>query len=473
MTKRAIAGVSAAGPLASIVEEVLSAALAAVEPGAAVRRFLQRRGPILQIGPQRAARPTRSYDLRHGRVFLLGIGKAAYPMTRAAWEVVADRVAACLLVTKDGYAGPAWSGCRVRTAGHPVPDERSRAAAQEVRRMLRAAGPADLVLVLLSGGGSALLTLPAPGVSLRDLQALHQALLASGATIHEINAVRKHIDLVKGGGLTRWAAPAQVATLILSDVLDDDLSVIASGPTAADPTTYADAWAVLTRYGLTQTLPAGVHAYLQAGLTGRAPETAKPHDPLFATGTWIIVGNVRQAAEAAVQAAGARGWHSAVLTSQLQGEARHVGQVLAAIVREMAFYQRPWPRPACIIAGGETTVTLGAEVGRGGRNQELALAAVPLLAAAPDVALVAFATDGTDGPTDAAGAVVTGATWSRAQALGLEPSTFLRGHDAYSFFAQVGGLLRSGPTFTNVNDLVLLCSYAPQTQSLRPTGERL
>ncbi len=454
-----ISGLDFLGPYAAPVEAVLRAALAAVEPGAAVRAHLQRVGDTLRVGPAGAAEPAFTHDLARGRVFLLGVGKAAYPMTRAAWEILADRVAQGLVVTKDGYAGPAWERVTVREAGHPVPDARSVAAAQAAQRLLRAAGPDDLVLVLLSGGGSALLTWPVPGVTLADMQAVTQALLASGATIHEINAVRKHLDRVKGGGLARWAAPATVLTLVLSDVLGDDLSVIASGPTAPDPSTYADAWAVLERYGLTADLPPGVRGHLQAGLEGRAPETAKPGDPIFRGTGWFVVGSVRHAAEAAQAAAAAQGWHAAVLSTMLQGEAREVGRALAAVLHEMARFGRPWPRPAGVVVGGETTVTLGPNPGRGGRNQELALAAVEPLAGLERVALVTFATDGTDGPTDAAGAVVTGETAARAQALGLEPRAYLARHDAYTFFHQVGGLLRIGPTRTNVNDLILLCTW--------------
>jgi len=459
VTKRVISGLDILGPRASEVDAVLRAALAAVEPAAAVRAHLHRVGDILRVGPAAAAASARAYDLARGRVFVLGVGKAAYPMTRAAWEQVADRAAGCLIITKDGYGGPAWPGCTVLHAGHPVPDERSIAAAQAVQSLLRATHANDLVLVLLSGGGSALLTWPVAGVSLADLRAVTQGLLASGATIHEINAVRKHLDQVKGGGLARWAAPAAVVTLVLSDVLGDDLSVIASGPTAPDPSTYADAWAVLARYGLSAALPPGVRAHLQAGLAGRAPETAKPGDAVFARAAWFVVGSLRHAAEAASQAAAAQGKHTAVLTTVLQGEAREVGRTLAAVLHEMARFERPWPRPACIVAGGETTVTLGPNPGRGGRNQELALAAVEPLAGLPRVALVAFATDGTDGPTDAAGAVVTGHTAAHARALGLDPQAFLARHDAYAFFAQTGGLLRPGPTQTNVNDVLLLCTW--------------
>ncbi len=458
MTKRVISGLEKAGPLAAALDAILRAALAAVDPEAAVRRVLHRQGDTLRVRPARAATNGFTHDLGQGRVYLLGVGKAAYPMTRAAWAVLSDRVAACLMVTKDGHGGPTWPGCALLEAGHPLPDARSLAAAQQVRGLLRATTPADLVVVLLSGGGSALLSAPVPGVTLADLQALTQALLGSGATIHEVNAVRKHLDQVKGGGLARWAAPARVLTLVLSDVLGDDLSVIASGPTAPDPSTYADAWAVLQRYGLTAALPPGVRAHLQAGLAGRAAETAKPGDAVFRRAVWFIVGSVRHAADAAARAAAAQGWHHAVLSTSVQGEAREVGRVLAAVLHEMARHQRPWPRPACAVVGGETTVTLGPNPGRGGRNQELALAAVEPLAGLPRVALVAFATDGTDGPTDAAGAVVTGETWAQARGQGLNPRDYLARHDAYTFFVRVGGLLRPGPTRTNVNDLTLLCT---------------
>ncbi|HWQ15006.1 MAG TPA: DUF4147 domain-containing protein, partial [Roseiflexaceae bacterium] len=340
-------------------------------------------------------------------------------------------------------------------AGHPVPDERSVAAGRAVAALLAGATERDLVLVLISGGGSALLTLPVPGVALDDMQALTRALLASGASINEINALRKHLDRVKGGGLARMAHPATLAALALSDVVGSPLDVIASGPTVADTSTFADAWGVLERYGLADSAPGPILDHLRRGLAGAAPETPKPGDPALEGVQNVVVGSNAQAAAAALEAARAEGFHPLLLTTYLQGEAREIGRALAAVAREIAASGNPLPRPACLVAGGETTVTLRG-AGRGGRNQELALAAAADLAGLEGVALVALATDGDDGPTDAAGAVATGETLARAQALGLDLANHLARNDAYPFFAALDDLLRPGPTHTNVNDLMFL-----------------
>jgi glycerate 2-kinase len=316
----------------------------------------------------------------------------------------------------------------------------------------------DLALVLISGGGSALLTMPVAGVALADMQELTRALLACGATINEINVLRKHLDRVKGGGLALAAGRARLAALVLSDVIGDPLDVIASGPTFPDPSSYADAWAVLERYAIVDRVPSAIIAHLRRGVAGAAPETLKPSDPRARQVQHLIIGSNRQAALAALAAAQAEGLATLLLTTSLQGEAREVGRVLSAIGQEVAATGQPAARPCCIIAGGETTVTLRGD-GRGGRNQELALAALAGLAGLPDLVLVALATDGGDGPTDAAGAVVAGETLARAQALGIQPAEYLARNDAYHFFAMLDDLLRPGPTQTNVNDLAFLFAF--------------
>ncbi len=454
-------------PLGEAAARILDAALQAVDPDAAVRQALTydpQQGTLRVAGAPGAGAgspaPTPAVTLTltpPGRVWLVAVGKAAYPMARAAREVLDDRLRGGVVLTKEGYAGPPLPPLEVREAGHPVPDARGVAAAEAIARLLAQTRPDDLVLLLISGGGSALLVSPAPGLTLDDLQRTTDLLLVSGAPIIEVNAVRKHLERLKGGQLARLAAPATVVGLVLSDVLGDPLDAIASGPAVPDPTTFADAWAVLRRYGLTERVPPAVRRHLQAGLQGQVPETPKPGDPLFDRVHHIVVGSVRVAAEAAQATAQRLGFHTAIATTALQGEAREVGRVLAAVLGEMAHHNRPLPRPACLLWGGEATVTLGAGPhGRGGRNQELALAAVEPLAGVPAALLVTFATDGTDGPTDAAGAVVDGETLARARALGLDPRAALSRHDAYAFFAALDALLRPGPTQTNVNDLVLL-----------------
>ncbi len=451
-----------AAPWGASVTRILAAALDAVEPAAAVQRHLRREQMRLMLAEH-------SYDLQHyERVFVVGAGKAGAPMARAAATVLGSALTTGIIIVKDSnqvyQTAQAYTGqdCGARItcypARHPLPDERGVAATQRIADLLADTTTRDLVLVLISGGGSALLTLPAPGVSLADLEALTSALLNCGASINEINCLRKHLDLVKGGGLARLAEPATVLTLILSDVVGSPLDVIASGPTVPDSTSFADAYRVLERYDLVNHVPPSVVERLQAGIRGEIADTPGLDDPVFARVQNVLVGNNPQAATAALLAARSEGFTPLLLTTFAQGEARIVGRLLAAIGREVAATNQPVHRPACIIMGGETTVTLRGH-GMGGRNQELALAAVRDLAGLPDVALITLATDGGDGPTDAAGAVVTGETLARAHALGLDPDAALANNDAYPFFAALDDLLRPGPTETNVNDLAFL--FAP------------
>lgn len=446
-------------PQGESVARVLAAALRAVEPGAAVRRHLKvenggSSGPILHAGGR--AFPLRDFR----RVLLIGAGKAGLPMAGAVVEMLGERLSAGLVIVKEGHGGelPAGAPVEILEAGHPLPDERGVAAAQRLLDLLSETTPEDLVLCLISGGGSALLVSPAGRLTLADLQRLTSELLACGASIDEINALRKHLERLKGGNLARLAAPARLVTLILSDVVGDPLEVIASGPTVPDPSTYLQAWRILERYELPERLPEAVIEHLQAGLRGEWPETPKPGDPLFETVVNVVVASNAQASRAALEQARQEGFDSLLLTSFLQGEARQAGRFLAAIARQIAANGEPLRRPACLLLGGETTVTLQGN-GRGGRNQELALGALPDLAGLPGVALVALATDGGDGPTDAAGAVVTGESLQRARQAGLEPYDHLARNDAYPFFEALGDLIKTGPTQTNVNDLAFLFAF--------------
>jgi glycerate 2-kinase len=442
-------------PWGDRVARILAAALQAVDPASAVARCLSRHNHHLQAGEH-------SYDLEQfKKIWLVGAGKAGLPMAMACAHALEKYLYQGLVIVKEGYASGALSmpaSLRILEAGHPLPDERGVNATRRMRRMLEEAGPDDLVICLISGGGSALMTDPAGDLTLADLQELTRLLLACGATIDEINSLRKHLDAVKGGGLARLAAPARVLTLILSDVVGDPLDVIASGPTVPDPTTFADAWRVLERYELLPQTPPRVLSWLQAGKSGLIPETPKPDDELFARLTNLVIGSNRLAAEAAILQSQAEGFHPFLLTTFLQGEARQAGGLLAAIARQIATSDQPVPRPACVVVGGETTVTLHGD-GLGGRNQELALGAVRLIAGLPNVALVTLATDGGDGPTDAAGAVATGETLYQALQLGLDPDDYLRRNDAYHFFEKLGALLKPGPTQTNVNDLTFIFAF--------------
>jgi hydroxypyruvate reductase len=316
----------------------------------------------------------------------------------------------------------------------------------------------DLVICLISGGASALLPLPAPGISLDDLQILTDRLLRSGATINEFNAVRKHCSQLKGGQLARRAVPATLICLILSDVVGSPLDVIASGPTVPDPTTYADSFAVLERYDLLDAVPPSVVTRIQQGLDGQIPETPKPGDPIFGRVQNVVVGDNRLAARAAQASAESLGLRAQLLTTHVEGEAREVAKVCSALAKEMIASGSPQGPPACLILGGETTVTVRG-AGEGGRNQELALAAALALDGWERTMVVCLATDGTDGPTDAAGAVATGSTLARARELGVEGFAHLIRNDAYPFFAALGDLIFTGPTNTNVNDLILVFAF--------------
>ena len=408
---------------------ILAAALDAVDPYNAVQKHL----PSLE-----------------GRVYGLAIGKAALPMMDAL--VARIPLAGGLAVTKfaSGQIRELYS---VIEGGHPIPDERSLEAGERVLKFVSSLEENDTLVCLISGGGSALVT--APLVPLEDLQALTSLLLSNGARIDEINTIRRQLDRIKGGGLAR-ATKAKIISLILSDVIRNPLEAIASGPTAPDPTTKEDALKVLERYlGLTTETrkhEASVDSVLQYLRGSKNLETLKSDHPVFARVQNIIIGDNKLAARAAVEQAEREGFQAEVLTNELQGEARDGGSKLADRLR-METSKRA--RPFCLIAGGETTVTLEGN-GKGGRNQELALSAVDELRGLENVMLVALGTDGDDGPTDAAGAVVTGESARRAESLGLDAAAYLSRNDAYPFFDKLGDLLKTGPTGTNVNDLIFL-----------------
>ena len=424
---------------------VLDAALDAADPYEAVIRQVRRDGDALTIGG-------RAYDLsRFRRVYAIGGGKASAAMAQAVEAALGDRLTAGLVNVRYGYTKPTRV-IEINEAGHPIPDEAGVEGARRMALMASEAGADDLVLCLISGGGSALMTLPVEGVSLADIQQLTDALLRCGATINEINAIRKHLSQIKGGHLARLAYPATVVSLILSDVVGSPLDVIASGPTVPDTTTFADARAVIARYGIADQTPARILEHLAGG----APETPKAGDPIFERVHIVIVASNEVAAQAALEQARALGFNSLILSTYIEGEAREAAKVFAGVAREIAAHGRPLPRPACVIAGGETTVTLRGK-GRGGRNQELALAAALGLAGlSAEVMIIALATDGSDGPTDAAGGVADGTSVARARALGLDPWAHLAANDSYPFLERLGDLIVTGPTNTNVNDLTLI-----------------
>lgn len=427
--------------------QIFRAALEAADPRTAIRRHLRREGSRLLAGDA-------VYNLSAGQIYVVGAGKASGAMAAAVEELLGDRVASGIVMVKDGHGVPT-KRIQIWEASHPVPDERGVHGTAAILDLLARVTSADLVIVLISGGGSALLPAPVEGVSLAEKQEVTRQLLASGATIQEINAIRKHCSRVKGGLLARAASPARSLTLILSDVIGDPLDAIASGPTVPDPTTYHEALAILDRYQLRDHVPAAIRRHLEAGARGKVPETPKAHDPCFAKARYLVIGNNLQSLLAAKERAEGLGFHTLLLTSSLRGESREVAQALAAILLEIRRTGYPLAPPACLLLGGETTVTVRGG-GKGGRNQELVLAGAIAIAGAEDLVVFSAGTDGTDGPTDAAGAMADGETCARAAAAGLDPRRALEANDSYHFFQALGDLIKTGPTFTNVMDVTLL-----------------
>lgn len=431
--------------LRSDARAIFAAALQAVDPEAAVKSHVRRKDDLLRIAE-------RSYDLaRVRRLVVVGAGKASALMSQGVESLLLDRIASGLVITKDGY-GRQTEKIRIVEAGHPIPDSRGMSGANEIIRMLEKANDDDLVICLVSGGASALLSAPVDGITLEDKQRATQLLLHCGAKVQEINAIRKHVSKVKGGGLAGIAYPAPVVSLILSDVIGDPLDAIASGPTAPDPTTFADCLAIVDRYGLRDQMPASMTARFEAGRAGRIAETPKAGDVLLAGVQNVIVGNNQTALLAAQRQAEALGYRPLLLPDAVQGEAVEAALGHVALAERIIHAGTPVARPACVLSGGETTVTVRGN-GLGGRNQEFATAAAIGIAGLANVVILSGGTDGTDGPTDAAGGIVDGSTVERGKALGLDPELALRDNDTYHFLKAVGDLLTTGPTFTNVMDI--------------------
>lgn len=435
-------------------EAIFHAGLCAAQPDMAIKRLCRLEDGHLSIGEHQ-------FDLTEiKRVLVVGAGKATAIMARAIEEILGERIDDGVISVKYGHT---VSLQRIRTveAGHPLPDANGVAASRGILSLVAGAGSSDLVIVLLSGGGSALTPLPAKGIELEDKQTVTELLLACGATIHEINAIRKHLSDIKGGRLAQAAAPAATVTLILSDVVGDNLDVIASGPTVPDGSTFLDCLEIVRRYGIEERLPVNVLKRFHAGQGGDLSETPKADTHDWRNTHHLIVGSNRQALQAAAVEASSRGYHPLILSSQIEGEARAAACVHTAIAREVLGSGNPLPPPTCILSGGETTVTLTGD-GRGGRNQEFALAAARGIDAAEAIVILAAGTDGTDGPTDAAGAFVDHTTASRASGEGLDIRHHLSNNDAYPFFEALGDHLITGPTGTNVMDMNIILVKAPQ-----------
>ena len=432
----------------TVALKILEVALNAVDPRRAVRNHVRRVNGVLSIDKL-------TFDLdKFQRVFVVGGGKASGAMAEAVEELLADRLTRgfvnVLRGTKSDFE---THKIFLNGADHPIPDEDSVKGARKIIQLISEANENDLIICLISGGGSALMPLPATGIPLRDKQELTGVLLKCGATINEINVVRKHTSGLKGGQLVRVAYPATVVSLILSDVVGDPLDTIASGPTVPDITTFNDTISILKKYNLSA-IPESIKKRLEAGLKGEIPETPKPGDKIFEKTHNVIIGNNRQAALAACREAERLGFNALLLSTMIEGEARHVGAAFAGIIKEILASGNPVARPAVVIAGGETTVTVTGG-GKGGRNQELVLAASLKIDGFRGVAIVSIGTDGLDGPTNAAGAIADGQTVVRASKIGLNRD-FLANNDSYTFFSGLDDLIFTGPTGTNVNDITVM-----------------
>lgn len=467
------------GSLRVDAEAMFQAAVDRVMPEKLFSYCLSLEGDVLSASD---GQMTRKYDLSEfEHLVVAAFGKASLPMTASLVSLLGGRISQGLVVTKAPEDGRplrlapevkeafAARSIRIIEAGHPVPDRRSMVAGEAMLslaslvREWEMLGQRTLVCVLISGGGSALLSVPGQGLSLQDKAEVTRLLLACGATIHEINTVRKHLSAIKGGFLARAFSPAQTLSLVLSDVMGDDLDVIASGPTVPDMSTWQDVSAIFERFGLFPALPDAVVRATEEGLAGLRPETPKVGDAVFDACSTMLVGTNFHAILEAERKSRALGYHTLIVGTRLSGEAREIGKFFSGIAQDILLHGIPVPAPACIIAGGETTVSLRGK-GRGGRNQEMTLSVLRefsqfprgLRAALNGVLFLSAGTDGNDGPTDAAGAFADADAIGRAEALGLDPSRFLAENDSYTFFEKVGGLFKPGPTGTNVCDIQLL-----------------
>ncbi len=438
-------------PVKPLLTNLFLAAVASVDPARLVHGALHRdeEGISLSGGGARSTLPWSSVE----RIFLVGGGKAGRPMTLATASALEGKVAAGVIAVPKGEGG-SLDAVRLIETGHPLPDEGSREAAQAMLNLVSRAGENDLVIALISGGGSAMISAPPEGVSSSDKEAVFRLLLRSGADITEFNTVRKHLSRVKGGRMAQAAYPARVWALMLSDVPGDDPSVIASGPFSPDPATYVDARKVLLERKLYDAIPDAVRAHIEAGVSGTITETPKPGDPALERVSLAVIGSNRVAIDTAADAAKNEGVDTVrILPGFLRGEARECARAFVEELRK-AEASTPRGRSVVLIAGGETTVTVHGK-GKGGRNQEFALSAAVQMDGMPGMAVLSAGTDGIDGPTDAAGAYADGTTISRASALGLSPLPHLDRNDAYPFLQALSDLVVTGPTGTNVTDIAI------------------
>ena len=425
--------------------EIFAAGVKSADPFVAVLKTLEVDNDCLRVAD-------RTYDLaRVQNIFVAGGGKASAPMARAVEKLLDTRISGGAVIVKYGHRLQ-LDKIKIIEAGHPVPDQAGLDGARQIVELARGCGDRDLFLFLISGGGSALLPVPADGLTLDDKMRTTEALLKSGATIQEVNAVRKHISKIKGGRLAQLAAPARLIALILSDVIDDPLEAIASGPTVPDNSTYGDCLEIIRRYDLRRQIPSSVFDFLEHGAEGRLAETPKKSEQIFQNTQNVIVGNNARALAAAQRYAEVLGYHTWIVTNAMAGESRDAAKAHSTLIKEIVRRNKLASRPACLLSGGETTVTVRGN-GMGGRNQEFCLAAAMEVAGMDGVVILSGGTDGTDGPTDAAGGIVDGLTLDRGKANNLDAADFLSRNDAYNFLRATDALLVTGPTLTNVMDL--------------------
>jgi hydroxypyruvate reductase len=436
----------------SEAREIFAAAVEAVDPYQAVKRLVRVERNLLILGAEDAGPVT--FDLsKYDRIFVVGAGKATAPMAKAIEELLGEKIHKGLIVVKYGFTAD-LSYTQTIEAAHPVPDHNGVMGSRLILDLLQKAGLKDLIISLISGGGSALLCQPFGDITLEEKQTVTRMLLACGATIDEINTIRKHISVCKGGQTARAAFPATIINLMLSDVAGDRMDVIASGPFTPDPSTFSDTLGIFEKYNL-KDIPENIRRHIRAGVNGDIKETPKENDPIFERVHNLIVGSNILALKAAEKKAAVLGYNTLILSSMIEGETRHVALVHTAITKEILKTGRPISPPACIISGGETTVTIRGK-GLGGRNQEFCLAAAIAISGLPHrVVILSCGTDGNDGPTDAAGAIVDPLTVKRGKDAGLNAVDYLNNNDAYHFLKQTEDLMITGPTNTNVMDVRL------------------
>jgi glycerate 2-kinase len=433
-----------------IILDAIEALLDEVEPKKVVKSQVQLTNETLIVGK-------KSFDLSSfNNILIVGGGKASGFMAEALEEILGDRIKHGLIVVPKGTSGKfKTKKIVIHEASHPIPDNSSVEGARKIVNLVSHTKENDLVICLISGGGSSLMTLPRTGILLMDEQKVTDLLLKCGATINEINTVRKHISAFKGGQLAKAAYPATVLGLLLSDVLGDPLDIIASGPTVPDSSSFEDANEILKRYDLLEKVSVSIKKVLSEGKKGLIEETPKKDNPIFKKVYNIVIGNNRIACQAAIKAIKKTGLNTMFLSSYMEGEAREVGTTLSALTKEVLTSDNPLSPPVGIVVGGETTVTVTGK-GKGGRNQELALAAALKIEGLDKVVIASISTDGVDGPTDAAGALVDGETLKHSRELMLDAEMFMKNNDSFEFFSRVGGLIYTGPTGTNVNDITIM-----------------